>query len=99
MSSGVERCRVWNLDTDERGTSLDNGVEGCRGVSRGVRRVSSWHGVSRCRVGVEVYGVEVSRSRGQGSQPINFYQHAPVRRRAQELRCSNLFTLSYGTVG
>ena len=61
MSSGVERCRavsrcrVWHLDTDEHGFSLD-GVEGCRGVSS----LSSWHGLSRCRVGVEVWcrGVE-----------------------------------------
>ena len=37
---GVSRCRVWHLDTDEHGTSLD-GVEGCRAVSSW----SSWHGV------------------------------------------------------
>ena len=64
MSSGVERCRavsrcrVWHLDTGEHGFSLD-GVEGCRGVSSW-SSLSSWHGVSRCRVGVEVWcrGVE-----------------------------------------
>ena len=58
VSSGVERCRavsrcrVWHLDTDERGTSLD-GVEGCRvgRVGMGCRGVES---VSR-------FGVEVSR--------------------------------------
>ena len=75
VSSGVERCRavsrcrVWHLDTDEHGTSLD-GVEGCRGVSSW----SSWHGVSRCRVGVELvsrFGVEVSRPglRGLADKP------------------------------
>ena len=39
---------------------VSRGVEGCRGVSSW----SSWHGVSRCRVGVELvsrFGVEVSR--------------------------------------
>ena len=59
---GVSRCRVWHLDTDEHGPSLD-GVEGCRGVSRGVELVELAWGVevsSRCR------GL-VSRCRGQGS--------------------------------
>ena len=57
---GVSRCRVWHLDTDELGPSLD-GVEGCRGVSSW----SSWHGVSRCRVSVEVWcrGVEARAQR------------------------------------
>ena len=59
---GVSRCRVWHLDTDEHGFSLD-GVEGCRGVSRGVEFVElAWvvEVSSRCR------GL-VSRCRGQGS--------------------------------
>ena len=64
---GVSRCRVWHLDTDEHGFSLD-GVEGCRGVSRGVELVELAWGVevsSWCRVGVEVWcrGVE---ARAQG---------------------------------
>ena len=48
---GVSRCRVWHLDTDEHGFSLD-GVEGCRGVSRGVEFVElAWvvEVSSRCR--------------------------------------------------
>ena len=73
MSSGVERCRgvsrgvevssLAHLDTDELGPSLD-GVEGCRGVSSW----SSWHGVSRCRVSVEVWcrGVEARAQEAVG---------------------------------
>ena len=73
VSSGVERCRavsrcrVWHLDTGEHGLSLD-GVEGCRGVSRGVELVELALGVEvmRCRVGVEVWcrGVEARAQTG-----------------------------------
>ena len=61
-----------------------DGVEGCRGVSR----VSSWQGVSRCRVGVEVL---VSRCRGQGSasspapSPREIHYIAPPRELSCEL--------------
>ena len=75
---GVSRCRVWHLDTDEHGPSLD-GVEGCRGVS--------WHGVSRCRVGVEVWcrGVEArAQEIGRG------YAQADARRLRVALGCSLL---------
>ena len=77
----MSRCRVWHLDTDELGPSLD-GVEGCRGVSSW----SSWHGVSRCRVGVEVWcrGVEArAQVKPRGSElrllPNHFYLHRENR--------------------
>ena len=76
---GVSRCRVWHLDTDEHGPSLD-GVEGCewcRGVSRGVELVELAWGVevsSRCR------GL-VSRCRGQGSDKKSAVREPWARRR------------------
>ena len=89
VSSGVEgcravsRCRVWHLDTDEHGVSLD-GVEGCRGVSRGVELVELACGVSRRRVGVEVWcrGVEAraqENSRLQSCWPgVRCMCHSPL---------------------